>query len=165
MRNTQQQLFLMVKNWKHFLEDQDQEKSAPLITIIQYIFGSPRCCFCTVTKSCWMQQARLPCPSLSPGVCLNSCLLSRWCHPTIASSVIPFSSCPQSFPASGSFPLSRLFTSGGQSIGASASTSVLPLDIQAWLPLGLTDLISLLSKALSRIFSSSSTRKHWFTGT
>ena len=111
-----------------------------------------------------LQHTGFPCPSLSPGVCLNSCPLSRWCHPTISSSVIPFF-CPQSFPASWSFPMSRLFTSSGQSIGASASTSVLPLNIQAWFPLGLTDLISLLSKALSRIFSSSTTQKHQFIGT
>ena len=86
-------------------------------------------------------------------------------HPTISSSVIPFSSCLQSFSASGSFQISQFFTSGGQSTGASASTSVLPLNIQAWFPLGLTDLISLLSKALSRIFSSSTTQKHQFIGT
>ena len=95
------------------------------------------------------QHARLSCPSLSPGVCSNSCPLSWWCHPTISSSVIPFSSCPQSFPASGSFPVSWLFPSGGQSIGASASTSVLPMNIQDWFPLWLTALISLQSKGLS----------------
>ena len=79
-----------------------------------------------------MQHTRLPCPSLSPWVCSNSCPLSQWCHPTISSSVIPFSSCPQSFPASGSFPVSQIFVSGGQSIGASAS--VLQMDIQSWFP-------------------------------
>ena len=89
-----------------------------------------------------LQHTRLPCPSLSLGVCSNSCPLSRWCHPTISSSVIPFSRL-QSFPASGSFPMSRLFTSGGQSIGASASTSVLSVNIQGWFPLELTGLISL----------------------
>ena len=84
---------------------------------------------------------RLPCPSLSPGVCSNSCPLNRWCHPTISSSVIPFSSCLQSFPASGSFPVSWLFVLGGQSIGAPTSAAVLPLNIQGWFPLGLTCLI------------------------
>ena len=85
-----------------------------------------------------LQHARLPCPSLSSRVCSNSCPLSRWCHPTISSSVISFSSCPQSFPTSGSFPMSRLFASGGQSIGASASTSFLPMNTQDWSPLGWT---------------------------
>ena len=118
------------------------------------------CCFCccSVAKSCatlsphGLQHTKLPCPSLSPGVCSNSCPLSQWCHPTISSSVAPFSSCPQSFPASGSLPMSQLFTSGGQSIGASAS--VLQMNIQGWFPLGLTVLMSLLSNAFSRIFSS-----------
>ena len=101
----------------------------------------------------------------SPGVCSNSRPLSRWCYPTISSSVIPFSSCLQSFPASGSFLMSWLFISGGQSIGASASASVLPVTIQGWFPLGLTGLISLQSKALSRIFSSTPFQKHQFFGT
>ena len=92
------------------------------------------------------QHARPPCPSPTPRVDWNSCPLSRWCHPTISSSVVPFSSCPQSFPASGSFPMSQLFTSGGQSIGVSASASVLPMNIQDWFPLGWTGWISLLSK-------------------
>ena len=109
-----------------------------------------------------LQHARLPCPSPSPGVCSNSHPLNRWCHPTISSSVVPFSSCPQSFPASESFPVSRLFASGGQSIGASASASVLPMNIQRWFPLGLTGLISLLSKGLSRGFSSTTVWKPQF---
>ena len=96
------------------------------------------------------QHARLPCPSPSPRVCSNACPLSRWYQPTISSSVISFSSCLQSFPASGSFPMSWLFPSGSQSIGASASASVLPMTIQGWFPLGLTDLISLQSKRLSQ---------------
>ena len=114
---------------------------------------------CSVPKSCltlWhygLQHAKFPCPSLSPGVCSNSCLLSQWCHPTISSSVAPLSSCSQSFPAPRSFPVSRLFVSGGQSIGASASASVFPMNIQDSFPLGLTGLISLLSKGLSRVFS------------
>ena len=92
--------------------------------------------------------------------CANSCPLSWWCHLTILSSVTPFSSCPQSFPASGSFPMSWLFASGDQSIGASASASVLPMNIQDWFPLGLTSLISLQSKGLSRVFSSTTVQKH-----
>ena len=107
-----------------------------------------------------LQHSRLPCPSLSPRVCLNSCLLSRWCHPTISSSVDPFSSCPQSFPASGSFPMSQLFTSGGQSIGASALASVHARNIQGWFPLGWTGLISLLSKGFSRVFSNTTVQRH-----
>ena len=87
-----------------------------------------------------LQHARLPCPSPTPGACSNSCPLSRWCHPTISSSVVTFSSCLQSFPASGSFLTNQFFTSGGQSIGASTSASVLPMNIQGWFPLGLTDL-------------------------
>ena len=94
-----------------------------------------------------LQYAWLPCPSLAPGVCSNSCPLSQWYYLTISSSVAPFSSCPQSFPASGYFPVSRLFTSGGQTIGASASASVLPMNIQGLFPLGLAGLISLLSKS------------------
>ena len=100
-----------------------------------------------------LQYTRLSCPSLSPRVSSNPCLLSRWCHPTISSSIVPFSSCPQSFPASGAFPISQLFTSGGQSIGASASASILPINIQGEFPLGLTGLISLQSKGLSGVFS------------
>ena len=99
------------------------------------------------------QHARPPCPSPTLGVYPNPCPLSRWCHPTISSSVIPFSSCPQSFPTSESFPLSQLFTSGGQSIGVSASTSVLPMNTQDWSSLGWTGWISLQSKGLSRVFS------------
>ena len=108
-----------------------------------------------------LQHTRLPCPSLSLRACSNSCPLSRGCHPTIASSVLPFSSCPQSFPASGSFPMSQFFTSGGQSIGASAS-SALSMNIQVWFPLGLTGLISVQSKGLSRICFSTTVWKHQF---
>ena len=108
-----------------------------------------------------LKHAMLPCPSQSPRVFSNSCPLSQWCHPTISSSVVPFS-CPQSFPASGSFPFSRPFVSGGQSIGALASAPVLPMNIQAWFPLGLTDLISLLFSGLSRVFSSTRVWKHQF---
>ena len=108
------------------------------------------------------QNARLPCTSPTPGVYPNPCSLSRWCHPTISSSVIPFSSCPQSLPASGSFQMSQLFTSGGQSIGASASTSVLPLNTQDGSPLEWTGCISLQSKGLSRVFSDTTVQKHQF---
>ena len=106
-----------------------------------------------------IQHARLPCPSPTPGVYSNSCPSHRWCHPTISSSVVPFSSSLQSFPASGSFQMSRLFASGGQSIWVSASTSVLPMNIQDWFPLGLTGWISLKSKGLSRVFSSTTVQK------
>ena len=107
--------------------------------------------FGSVAQSCLTlrphepQHARPPCPSPTPGVHPNPCPLSQWCHPAISSSVVPFS-CPQSFPASGSFPLSQLFTSGGQSIGVSASTSVLPVNTQDWSPLGWTGWISLQSR-------------------
>ena len=110
-----------------------------------------------------LQHARLPYPSPSPQVCSNSFPLSRWCHPTISSSLASFSSCPQSFPASGSFQMSQLFTSGDQSVGASAS--LLPMNIQSWFPLGLTSLIFLQSKALSRVFSNTTVQKHQFFGT
>ena len=107
-----------------------------------------------------LQHASLPCPTLPPRLCSNS--LSWWCHPTISFSVTLFSSCLQSFPASGSFPMSLLFTSGGQSIGASTSASVHPMHIQGWFPLGLTGLISFLSKGLSRVFSNTTVQKHQF---
>ena len=102
----------------------------------------------------WTAAHQVSCPSLSPGVCPNSCPLNQWCHPIISSSVIPFSSRFWYFPASGSFPRSWFFVLGGQSIRASASALVFPMNIQGWFPLGLTGLISLLSKGLSRVFSS-----------
>ena len=107
-----------------------------------------------MSDSLWphgLQHAKLPCPSPAPRVCSNSCPLSQWCHPSISSFVLIFS-CLQSFPASGSFPVSWLFTSGGQNFGASASTSVLPMNIQGWFPLGLTCMLSLLFQGLSRVF-------------
>ena len=112
-----------------------------------------------------LQHARLPCPSRCPRVCSNWCPLSQGRHPTISSSVAHFPSCPQSFPASGSFPMRQLFTSGGQSTGVSASASVLPMSIQGWFPLGLTGLISLLSKGLSGVFSSNIVQRNQFFGT
>ena len=129
---------------------------------------------CSVAQSCptlsnslrprGLQHARLLYPSPTPGVCSNSCASGWWCHPTISSSVVPFSSCLQSFPALGSFLTSRLFESGGQSIGASASASVLPMNIQGWSPLGWTGWIFLQSKGLSRGFSSITVQKHQFFG-
>ena len=109
-----------------------------------------------------LQHARPPCPSPTPGAHSNSCPLSRWCHSTISSSVVPFSFCLQSFPASGSFPMSQFFTSGGQSVGVSASASVLPMNTQDRFPIGWTSLISLQSKGLSRVFSNTTVQKHQF---
>ena len=131
------------------------------------IFSKTFFFICSVTQSCttlWphgLQHTRLLCPSLSPRVCSNSRPVRRWCHPTILSSVAPFS-CPQSIPASGSFPMSQLFTLGGQRIGASAL--VLPMSIQDWFPLGLIGLISLQSKGLSRVFLNTTVQKHQFFG-
>ena len=112
-----------------------------------------------------LQHTRLPCPSPTPGAYTNSCSLSQWCHPIISPSVFPFSSHLQSFPTSGSFPMSQPSTSGVQSIRTLASASVLPVTIQGWFPLGLTGLISLQSKGLSRVFSSTTIQKHQFFGT
>ena len=120
-----------------------------------------------VSDSLWpdeLQHARPPCPSPTPSVHSNPCWLSTWCHPTISSSVVPFSSYPQSFPASGSFQMSQIFASGSQSIGISASTSVLPVNTQDWSPLGWTGWISLQSKGLSRVFSNTTVQKHQFFG-
>ena len=142
-----------------------------LLTLLN--FFSPGYLFCScysVAQSCptlrphGFQHARLPCPLPSSEVCSYSYLLSQWCHLTISASVTPFSSCLQSFPALGSFQMSWLFRSGGQSIGASASASALPMNIQGWFPLGLTGWISLLSKGLSRVFPSTIVWKHQFFG-
>ena len=111
-----------------------------------------------------LQNAGLPCPSPFPRVCSNSCRLSWWCPPTISSPVVPFSFCLQAFAASSSFPVSRLFTSCDLSISASSSASVLPMNIQDWFPLGLTGLIPLQSKGLSRVFSITTVQKHQFFG-
>ena len=125
-------------------------------------------CCCSVTKPCltlWshgLQQARLLCPPLSPGVCSNSRPLSRCCYLTMSSSAAPYSFCLQSFPASGSFPMSQFFTLGDQSIRASASASVFPMNIQDWFPLGLTGLISLQSQGFPRAFSNTTVQKHQF---
>ena len=123
---------------------------------------------CSVmSDSLWpheLQHPRPPCPSPTPGVYSDSCPSSQWCHPAISSSVVPFSSCPQSLPASGSFPMSQLFAWGGQSIKVSASASVLPMNTQDWSALEWTGWISLQSKGLSRVFSSTTVQKHQFFG-
>ena len=110
-------------------------------------------------------HTRPPCPSPTPGVYSNPCQSSQWCHPAISSSVVPFSSCPQSLTASGSFPMSQLFAWGGQSIGVSASASVLPVNTQGWSPLGWTGWISLQLKVLSRVFSNTTVQRHQFFST
>ena len=118
-----------------------------------------------MSSSLWLhelQHTRPPCPSPTPGACSNSCPSSQWCHSTISSSVVPFSSCLQSFPASGSFPMSQFFASGGQSIGVSASASVLLMNIQNWFSLGWTGWISLQSDGISRVFSNTTVQKHHF---
>ena len=112
-----------------------------------------------------LQHARPPCPWPTPRVYSNACPSSRWCHPAISSSAVPFFSCPQSLPSSGSFPMSQLFASGGQSIGVSASASVLPVNTQDWSPLGWTGWISLRSKGLSRVFPNTTVQKHQFFST
>ena len=134
-------------------------------------------CCCSVAQSCLtlcnpvdsntpgLQQARLPSPSPSPGACSNSHPLSQWCHLTISSCVFPFSSCLQPFPASGSFPMSQFFVSGGQSFGTSASASVLSMNIQSWFPLRMTGLRSLLFNGFSRVFSSATVLRRQFFST
>ena len=131
-------------------------------------FKNQTCCG-SVAKSCatlydphWLPHTRFCCLSPFLGVCSNSRSLSWWCHPTISSSVIPFSSCLQSFPTSGSFPMSQFFASGGQRIGVSASASLLPINIQDWFPLECTGWISLQSKGQSRVFSNTTVQKHQF---
>ena len=126
-------------------------------------FSSVQFSHSVVSDSLWphgLQHTRPPCPSPTPGVYPNSCPSSRWCHPAISSSVIPFSSYLQSFPVPGAFPVNQFFSSGGQSIGASVYASVLPMTIQDWLPLGWTGWISLQSKGLSSIFSNATVQKH-----
>ena len=130
--------------------------------------GSVQFSFSVVSDSLWphgLQHTRPPCPPSTPRVYSNSCPLSWWHHPNISSSVVPFSSCPQSLPASGSFPMSQYFAAGDQSIGISASASVLPINIQDWFPLRWTCWISLPSKGLSRVFSNTTVQKHQFFGT
>ena len=138
-------------NWKLIFENSLYAKSHPCIQ-----FGSLQFSHSVVSDCLWpneLQHTRPPCSSPTPGVYSNSCPLSQWCHPTISSSVIPFSSCFQIFPASGSFQISELFSSGGQSIGVSASASVPAMNTQDWSPLGWIGWISLQSKGLSRVFT------------
>ena len=138
-----------------------------LIMVYDLFIDNNFCCCCSVTQLCLTFWDPIDCRMSGfsvphyLSVCSNSCLLSRWCHPTISSSVPPFPSCPQTFPASGSFPMSQLFESGRQKIRASASASVLPVNIQGWFPFRLTGLVSLQSKGLSRVFSST-IQKHQF---
>ena len=139
-----------------------------LSTSISLAFSSVQLSRSVVSDSLWpheLQDVRPPCPSPTPRVHENPCPSGQWCHPAISSSVVPFSSCPQSFPASGSFPMSQLFPSGGQCIGVSVSISVLPRNTQDWSPLGWTGWISLQSKGLSRVFSNTTVQKHQFIGT
>ena len=131
------------------MKSRDVSICTPIFITIQFSHS-------VLSNSLWphgLQHARPSCPSPTPGVYPNSCPLSQWCHPTISSSVVPFSSCLQSFPASGSFQMSQFFASGGQRIGVSATLSVLPMNTQHWFPLGWTGWISLLSKGLLRVFS------------
>ena len=148
-------------SWLHSANHQDCEIAA----YDQQHFCC-RCCSVTQSRltlwSSGRQCTRLPCPSPSPGACSSSRPLSQWCHPTILSSAVPSSSCLQSCPVSGSFPMSLLFASGGQNIGALALTSVLPMNVEGWFPSGLTDLISLQSRGLSRAFSRTTVQKHQF---
>ena len=130
----------------------------------RYSVQFSRSVLCDSSRPHESQHARPPCPSPTPGVYSNSCPSSRWGHPATSSFVVPFSSCPQSLQASGSFPMSQLFTSGGQSIGVSSSASVLPVNTQDWPPLGWTGWISLQSKGLSRVFSNTTVQKHQFFG-
>ena len=130
-------------------------------------FSSVQFSHSVVSDSLWphgLQHVRPPCSSPTPGTCSNSCPFSRWCHPTISSSVVPFSSHLQSFSTSGSFQMSHFFVSSGQIIGVSASASVFPMNIQDWFPLGLTGLIFLQSKGFSRVFSNTTVQKHQFFG-
>ena len=131
------------------------------------VYSSVQFSCSVVSDSLWphaLQHTRPPCPLPTPGVYSNSCPWSQWCHPTLSSSVIPFSCCLQSFPVSGSFQMSQFFASGGQSIGASALASVLRVNIQDWFPLGWTGWIFLLSKGLSRVFSNTTVHKHQIFG-
>ena len=165
--------FMGSQRWTQ-LNDQEPKvhlrnnQARPLGTKIMLPLLSVQFSHSVVSDSLWphgLQHASLPCPSPNPRVYSNSRPLSQWCHPTISSSVVPFSSHHQSFPASGSFPMSQFFVSGGQTIGASASASVLPMNIQDCFPLGLTGLIFLQFKGLSRVFSNTTVQKHQFFGT
>ena len=137
--------------WSMKIEDSRRDVFSSIAQLLR-LFATPWTAACQISLS------------ITPGAYSNSCPLSWWSHPTISSSVIPFSSCLQSFPASGSFPMCQFFESGGQSIEVSASTSVLPMNIQGWFPLGWNGWISLLSKGLSKVFSNTTVQKHQFFG-
>ena len=157
-----QQFILIIwleKNWES-RDESLNDHHFPLYSTVKF----SRSVVSDSLRSRESQHGRPPCPSPTPGVHPNPCPLSRWCHPTISSSVVPFSSCPQSFPPSGSFQMSQFFASGGQSTGVSASASVLPVHTQDWSPLGWTGWISLQSKGLSRVFSNTTVQKHQFFG-
>ena len=153
--NVKKRSMKMKRKWKRCFTDETDEKSIKdkrWMIFWDWLFSSVAQ-LCLTLRHHGLQHARLPYPSPTPRAYSNSCPWSRWCHPTISCSVVPFSSHLQSFPASGSFQMSQFFTSGGQSIGISSSASVLPMNIQDWFSLGLTGLISLQSKGLSRVFS------------
>ena len=150
--------------WRQIDNTEENGKHKCWIETTRYSvqFSSVTQSFLALCNLVGLQHARLPCPSPTPGAYRNSCPLSRWCHPTISSSVVPFFSCIQSFPALRSFQMSQFFTSSGQSIGDSALASVLPMNIQDLYPLGWTGWISLQSKGLSRVFSNTTVQKHQF---
>ena len=155
-------LFSLTHTQMHTFPDTYQE--ADSFKMVGYL-NSVQFSRSVVSDSFWphgLQHARPPCPSLAPRIYSNSCPLSWWCHPTISSSVVPFFSCLQSFAVSGSFQMSQLFAWCGQSIGVSASASLLPANMQDWFPLGWTGWISLQSKGLSRVFSNTTVQKHQF---
>ena len=159
---------MKTRGWQHGLNDCYQEVLLQnFIFFLQSLlhFQFSRSVVSNSLRPHEPQHARPPCSSRTPGVHPNPCPFSQWCHATISSSIVSFSSCPQSFLASGSFQMSQLFASGGQSIGVSASTSVLPMNTQDWSPLGWTGWISLQSKGFSRVFSNTTVQKHQFFGT
>ena len=156
------------EHWSnHFIIWHFRQNVYLMLKVIIAKFSSVQFSHSVVSDSLWPhepQHARPPCPSSTARVYPNPCPLSQWCHPTISSSVVHFSFCPQSFPASGSFQMSQFFTSGGQTIGVSASPSVLPINIQDWSPLGWTGWIFLQSKGLWRVISNTTVQKHQFFG-
>ena len=148
-----------------YIQSHISKTYGPWEKLLVHSQGSVQFSCSVVSDSLWpheSQHSRPPCPSPTPRVHSNSCPLSQWCHPAISSSVVSFSSCPQSLPASGSFPMSQLFAWGGHSIGVSALASGLPMSTQSWSPLGWAGWISLQSKGLSRVFSNTTVQKHQF---
>ena len=158
-------IFIYLNDWAQLIWDINLYKNNFGFVRIKYVISSLQFSCSVMSDSLQpheSQHARPPCPSPTPGVHSNSSASSWWCHPAISSSVIPFSSCPQSLPESGSFPMSQLFVWGGQSTGVSALASYLPMNTQDWSPLGWTGWISLQSKGLSRVFSNTTVQKHQF---